>query len=201
MKWSLALILCCWSFLAEAQSRFHYSLAWKNGKIVLESGDTVRCMVRYNTSLPEGIVQVQDGENTLSLSVKDLLAFQFHDDSRNRDRVFERVVLADGEHDEGQPYFCEVLYRNATFSILKHRAVGVPYEHMNYTRFIRKHAVITERFIVHQPSGKMLSLSRENALRLMENKLPEINSFIEENSIRFKSVTDYIRVLNFHAGL
>ena len=201
MKWSLALVLCCWSFLAEAQSRFQYSLDWKKGKVVFESGDTIQCMVRYNTSLPEGIVQVQDGETTVSLSVKDLRAFQFHDDSRNRDRFFQRVVLSDEDHDEGQPYFCEVLYRNATFSILKHRAVGVPYEHMNYTRFIRKHSIITERFIVHQPTGKMLSLSRENALSLMENKLPEINSFIEENSIRFKSVTDYIRVLNFHAGL
>ena len=201
MKWSLALILSCWSLLTEAQTRLQYSLDWKKGKVVFESGDTVQCMVRYNTSLPEGIVQVQDGDNTLSLSVKDLLGFQYHDDSRHRDRFFQRFVLSDGEHNEGKSYFCEVIFRNSTFSILKHRAVGVPYEHMNYTRFIRKHAIITERFIVHQPSGKMLSLSRENALSLMENKLPEINSFIEENSIRFKSVTDYIRVLNFHAGL
>jgi hypothetical protein len=200
MKWSLALVLCCWFFLAQAQSRFNYSLDWKNGNVVLETGDTLSCQIRYNNSIPEGIVQVLDGDNVVCLSVKDLVAFEFHDESRNRTRVFERVILQD-ETSAGKPYFCEVLYKNSEFRILKHRAVGVPYDHMNYTRFLRKHTILTERFIMHEPSGKILPLSKEHALELMDDKRPLVNSFISENGIRFRSVSDYAKVLDFHASL
>jgi hypothetical protein len=200
MKWSLALVMCCSFFLAEAQSRLNYSLDWKNGKVVLETNDTVECQLRYNNSLPDGVVQVLDGEHVRTLSVKDVKAFSFHEETRNRNRFFERMVLQD-EGSDDKPYFCEVLYSNSTFRILKHRAVGVPYDHMNYSRFLRKHTIITERFIVHQPSGKILSLSKEHALQLMDNKRPEISNFIVENDIRFKSVSDYIKVLDYHASL
>jgi hypothetical protein len=200
MKWSLALALCCCFSLTQAQSRFNYSLDWKNGSVVLETGDTVQCKVRYNNALPDGVVQVLDGENTLTFSVRDVKAFTFLDEEKNRHRFFERVVMPNQDPD-GKTFFCEVLYKNSTFRILKHRAIGVPYDHMNYTRFLRKHTIITERFIVHEPSGKMLTLSKEHAMQLLENKRDEISGFISDNGIRFKSVADYIKVLDFHASL
>src|SRR5687768_1214751 len=129
MKWLLAILFCSLFFFTNGQSRFNYSHHWHNGNVVLENGDTVSCKMRYNTSLPEGVVQVLDGEITRSLSVKDVKAFSFQDEVKNRYRKFQRLELKEGEF-EGKVFFCELLYKNTRFSILRHRALGTPYEHM-----------------------------------------------------------------------
>lgn len=200
MKWLLVISFCCLFLTSNSQSRFKYSLHWYNGNVVLESGDTVPCKVRYNTSLPESVVQVLDGKHTRSLSIKDVKAFSYQDESRNRYRTFRRLEIMEGEF-AGKFFFCELLYKNQRFSILKHRTLGTPYEHMRYSWFIKKHSVVSQRYILDEPTGKLFPLSRQHAMSLMNEKRTEVSSFIDSHDIKFKSLTDYARVFDYHASL
>jgi hypothetical protein len=200
MKWLLFSFCCCLLAQANAQTRFEYTLDWSDGSVVSLGGDTIECRLRYNQALPEPILQVMDGEYIRCLSVKDVAAFSYFDAKKNRLRSFQPLQVPFGEF-EGQMYFCERLYNNSRFSILRHRALTVPYEFMNYSRFVRKPVMLNQRYIYDSSAGKLLPLSRENALLLMQAKRPQVSDFIQNNGIKLKNVTDYIRVLEYYSSL
>ena len=200
MKRLLVVAFCCVVIHVNGQTRFDYSLSWSEGSVVLLTGDTLTCKLRYNQSFPEGVVQILDGENIKCLSVKDLKAFSYQDEKKNRLRNFCTMRMPYGEFVD-KPYFCERLYHNSRFAIVRHRALGTPYEYMHYSRFFRRPVVMNHQYLLDESSGKMLPLCRQNVLQLLGEKKAEITSFIESNSIKFKTVADYVKVFDYHSSL
>ena len=200
MKWLLVPVLCCCLLDTYSQSRFNYSLEWMDGYLVLKNKDSIACKLRYNQSLPEGILQVLDGENIRYLSAKEVKTFAYQDVHRKRLRIFDSMEMPAGQF-EGLMYFCERLYSNSRFAIIKHRAFGTPYEYMSYSRFVRRQVVFSQKFILDAATGRLLPMCRTNALQLMEEKRPQITEFIHDQGIKFKTVDDYIRVFEYHASL
>jgi hypothetical protein len=177
----------------------NYSSNWSEGIIVFASGDSLPCYLRYNQEVAHGLLQVLDGDNAVTLSVQDVKAFSFHDSQKNIVRNFFTLpVLPDQSRPE---CFVECLYNDNMFSIVNHKTIGLPYDYMNYSRFISKPSRISKKYIVKIATGEIFPLSKEHVLQIMGKRKSEVNSFIDRYNIKFRKVADYIFVFQYHASL
>jgi hypothetical protein len=160
----------------------------------------LECNLRFIETASEGLLQVMDDERIVTLDIKHVKSFSFYESQINRLRKYFSIALA-LDQPVSKQFFLECLYNDSQFSILRHKTVGVPYDYMNYSRFISKPARITRKYILNLNTGELLPLSREHALKLMEKRKAEISSFIQSHDIKFKKVADYVHVFEYHASL
>jgi hypothetical protein len=191
--------------IANSQAQFPtktgtYSLNWRYGTVIFPAGDTISCSLRYNQAISNGTLQVKEGDKVLALSAKDVTAFSFYDSIREKHRKFTAMPVS-ADHPAGQKFFLECIYDDHRFFILNHRTIDVPYDYMNYSRFISKPARISRKYILNVSTGELIPLSKENTLRLMEDRKNEIMAFIQANRIKFKKTADYISVFRYHSSL
>ncbi len=176
-----------------------FSVAWHPGTVVFEIGDTLNCEVRFNAAIPVGVLQIRSDGLVLTIAPEDVKSFTWFDPRKQRMRKYYSVTVTTEEFSTHRAYM-ECLYNGAEFSILNHRTLGLAYEYQHYTRFVSKPSHVNRQYLLDFSSGELLPLSRENALRIVENKA-EVMSFIEEQGIRFRSVQDYIHVFEYYASL
>lgn len=205
MKRLLFVTITCLSFLStfaqfKTQTKLEYSPTWHDGEIIFNTGDTLQCKLRYNQWLSVGTLQVLENNNVITLPSKDVKDFSFFDGERSRWRRFSSMEMNEEDAVSGK-VFVEHLYHDKQFSILNFRTVDVPYDYMNYTRLISKPVRISKKYILDSRTGELLPLSKENTLKLLQSKKQEIVSFIQQQHLRFKRITDYINVLEFHNSL
>lgn len=178
----------------------HYTLAWSKGSVIFNTGDTLHCDLRYHQSISNGTLQVMEGETIITLNANEVTTFSFFDEGKSKMRKFSTLLVSGKEH-EHQNVFVERLYDDQQFSILNHKTVDVPYDYMNYSRFISKPVPLSKKYILDVKTGVLWPLSKENVLRLLEKKRTEISSFINQHHIKFKRVSDYIDIFQYHSSL
>lgn len=191
-------------WVANAQIKLnhskHYTLAWSQGRVIFNTGDTLLCELRYHQPISNGTLQVMEGETIITLSANEVKTFSFYDDDKGKMRKFSTMPISGKEH-EGQNVFVERLYDDQQFSIINHKTVGVPYEYMNYSRFISKPVPLSKKYILDQKTGVLWPLSKVNVFRLLEKRRSEISLFISQHHIKFKKVSDYIDIFQYHSSL
>ena len=176
----------------------HYYPDWTAGVVVLETNDTVSCTLRYNQMVPEGLLQVLDGETILTLSVKDVKCFFFFDSRKNRHRKFYTLsVPVNGTLK--REMFLEYIYGNDNVSILNHKTMGLAHTYMEYTPF-KQPIPLDKQYLLDCRTGKVLPISEENALSLLQKK-QEVSSFIEDHHIRFRKISDYVKIFEYDRSL
>lgn len=197
----VALFYCVSAAVAQQMSNHveSYSLTWHDGQVIFNTGDTVACNVRFNETIAKGVLQIMEDDNIVTVVADDVESFSFYDTQNDKLRKFTSMPLV--IDNSQQKAFLERLYDDPQFSILKHKTLDVPYEYMNYTRLISKPVRMSRRYILNISTGELLPLSKENTLRLLASRKTEITSFIQEHHIRFKKVTDYINVFQYHSSL
>lgn len=171
---------------------------WTTGMVILETNDTVTCSLRYNQMVPEGLLQVMDGDNVLTLSVKDVKAFSFYDERKSRYRkFFTLAVPLDGK--KKREMFMEYVYGNDRVSILNHKTMGLPHAYMEFTPF-KQPVPVNKFYLLNCRNGQVLPVSEENALSLLEKK-QQVASFIKANDIRFRRLSDYVRIFEYDRSI
>lgn len=171
---------------------------WTPGLVVLETNDTVACDLRYSQMVPEGLLQVLDGGNVLTLSVKDVMSFLFFDSAKNRYRKFFTLSVP-LEGNVSRETFLEYVYGNDKVSILNHRTMGLSHAYMEFTPF-KQPVPVSKLYLLDFRSGELLPISGENALSLLDNK-QKVTTFIHENDIRFRRLSDYVKVFEYEQSL
>lgn len=96
---------------------------WVQGSVVLVTGDTVRCEMSYNPAVEEGLVQVKDGGNMLTLSVKEVKCFSYFDVEENKTRRYYSLPVYDEEVSTIREHFLEHVYENSHMAIFSRRVV------------------------------------------------------------------------------
>lgn len=176
----------------------HFFPDWTTGIVVLETNDTVSCTLRYNQMVPEGLLQVLDGENILTLSVRDVKCFFFFDAAKKRYRNFFTLsVPIKGM--SGREMFLEYVYGNEKVSILNHKTMGLAHSYMEFTPF-KQPVPVNKLYLLDSRSGQILPISEENAISLLDKK-EMITAFIQSNGIRFRKLSDYIKVFEYDKSL
>lgn len=171
---------------------------WTPGIVVLETNDTVACSLRYNQMVPEGLLQVLDGENILTLSVRDVKCFFYYDSIQDRHRRFFTlsVPLNRQVHRE---MFLEYVYGNDKVSILNHKTMGLAHSYMELSPF-KQSIPLNKLYLLDCRKGEVFPISEENALSMLDKK-ESVIGFIETNGIRFRKLSDYVRVFEYEKSL
>ena len=167
---------------------------WTPGLVVLETNDTVACTLRYNQMVPEGLLQVLDGENILTLSVKDVKCFFFFDHKKNRYRKFFTLSVPLNGYIRRE-MFLEYVYGNDRVSILNHKTMGLAHAYMEFTPF-KQPTPVSKQYLLDCHTGELLPISEENAMSLLEEK-NNVTGFIESHDIRFRKLSDYVKVFEY----
>lgn len=171
---------------------------WTPGLVVLETNDTVSCNIRFNQMVPEGLLQVLDGDNILTLSVKDVKCFFFFDARRNRYRKFFTLSVPINSLIKRE-MFLEYVYGNEKVSILNHKTMGLAHSYMEFSP-VKQATPLDKQYLLDCQTGKLLPISEENALSLLDQK-QKIALFIQDNRIRFRKLSDYVRIFEYDRSL
>jgi hypothetical protein len=189
------------SLSAQKRSRVTKNLPdWTNGIIVMQSGDTVRCDLRYSRMTPGGLLQVRENENVFTLTAKEVKAFSYFDEKKNATRNFYTFTVLPDPTEPSREFFLECIYSDANFYILNHKTIGYPHDYMEYTPFKRQ-GPINKQYIMDLRSGKVLPMSKENTLVVLSAHKTEIMTYIQTNGLKFKTVGDYINVFEYNRSL
>lgn len=194
-------LACLFCFTLSAQDNFTDAgpMHWAEGGIILKSGDSLKCNLRYNHTLPGGGLQVLDGENTHTLTEQDLKAFYFFDARKKRTRNFYSLSIPENSS-PNREYFVECIYQNDKISIISHRTVGLSNENTTFHPFKRE-SLVNNKYLLNKPSGKLLPLSKENAWQVLVDHKTEVEAYIQTNRIKFKKTADYVKVFEYHNSL
>ena len=148
--------------------------------------------------VPEGLLQVLDGETILTLSVKDVKCFFFFDGRKKRYRKFYTLsVPVNGPLK--REMFLEYIYGNDNVSILNHKTMGLAHTYMEYTPF-KQPIPLDKQYLLDCRTGKLLPISQQNALSLLQKK-QEVATYIYKNDIRFRKISDYVKVFEYDNSL
>lgn len=175
-----------------------FSQGWKLGYVVLETNDTVSCNLRFNQMVSEGLLQVLDGDNILTLSVKDVKAFMFLDAKKSRYRTFVTLSVPLNSA-VNREIFLEYVYGNDKVFILNHKTVGYAHAYMEFSP-LKQATPLNRQYLLDSSSGKLLPLSKENALSILDEK-QKVTTFIEDHHMRFRKVSDYVKLFEYHQSL
>jgi hypothetical protein len=174
-----------------------FSLDWNRGQIIFKTGDTLTCNLRFNQTADKSILQINEEGHTLTVPTKDVRQFSFFDARKNRKRIFTAFLHP---HFADKEFYMEKIYVDNRFCILNHKTMEVPAE-LNFSRFVGKPIKIHKKYLMDEATGKLLPLSRESLLALLEPKRTEILSYVKAHHIRFRRIADFISVFQYHNSL
>jgi hypothetical protein len=186
-------------FVNQSQAS-HKKPKFYSGTIVLNSGDTLACELKFTRKVSEGLLQVKKGDKLEVLTVKDVISFNFQDDEKKATRTFYNLSLIPVLSTRRHEVFVELLYGNNNLAIVNHRTMGFSDKTLQFNPF-RKKTVINNLYLFDKKKGLILPLSRENVLEMMEEKKPNIETYLHNSALRLKSINDYITLLDYHATL
>lgn len=198
------LIVCVVSLSTFAQEFTSYPIDfkhhWNKGQIIFNSGDTLACQLRFNRTSLDNVVHVLEGEEIIAVVAADIQSFSFFDTEKHRERNFVKMSLPALRADS-QDFLVEKIYDDGRFAIITQRTYEMPYQNLQLIRFLGKPVPVYKKYIQDNESGQLLPLNRENTMRLMDAKRSEVSTFIQDKHIRFKKVSDFINVFEYHSSL
>jgi hypothetical protein len=187
--------LTCSLFAQTTEQKF--SLEWSTGKIIFKSGDTLLCNLRFNQTGTQHLLQLNHDNEIITVPIKHVQSFSYFDSRKNRNRVYSAFQHA---HLKDQEYYMERIYTADRISILNHKTMEVP-EELNFSRFIAKPVKTYKKYLFQESTGELLPLSRESLFTVLQARREEILSYVKEKGIRFRRISDFIEVLEYHNSL
>lgn len=177
-----------------------FSHDWNDGLLILQTGDTVHCKLRYNRASLDGIVHVLDGDETITITTEFIREFSYYDSLRARPRKFVNMTLP-GFKLDSQQFLVEKIYEDGRYTIINQRTFEMPYQKLELIRFLGKPVPVYKKYIIDMISGEIVPLTKSNAMHLLENHRAEVATYISDNHLRFKKISDFIDVFEYHNSL
>jgi hypothetical protein len=173
---------------------------WSNGSVVLLSGDTLACQLRFTRKVKEGLLQIlKEGKIEQILTVKQVRSFEYWDEAKKKTRYFNTLSLQPELSGKKHEVFMEVMYADQYFSIVNHRTLGYSDNTWQVNPF-RKKQVVDNAYLLENATGSVLPLSKENLLKMAGDKQAQLEIFLKKFRA-LKSLTDYMEVLEYHQAL
>jgi hypothetical protein len=174
---------------------------WHEGKIVLESNDTLKGLVKYD--LQNDLLQLKAKNQLESYSARKVLFFEIFDASAKRYRTFYSLPYSQN-NTYNTPTFFELLAEGKltvlTREKLEYRTVSSSfYYYGTYTRL-----VLTNTYFLLKPNGKIEELpnpKKGDWLELMDNKVDEVKAFAKENRLDFDDKYELTRIIEYYNSL
>jgi hypothetical protein len=184
--------------LAAAQ-QFPFEF-WHDGKVVLDSGDTLRGNVKYD--LQSDLIQFQKEEKLESFSARKVLYFEIFDATVKRYRLFYSLPYSSAGQYKAPVFFelieegkLTVLCREA----LEYRTQSSPfYYYGTYTRL-----VLVNKYFILQENGKIEEFinKRNDWYEMMGNKAEEVRKYAKSNKLDITEKYELAQIINYYNSL
>lgn len=193
------LIGLCISFASYAQE-WPFEL-WHEGKVVLETGDTLRGAIKYD--FQNDLLQLNQNGKVEAFTARKVLFYEIFDATVKRYRqVYSLPYARTGGYKA--PIFFELLEEGKITLLareaLEYRTVSSPYFfYSNYTRL-----VLVYKYFLMRDNGSITELEnpkKNDWLQLMGNYADEVQGYAKSNKLDFDDKYDLIRIIAYYNSL
>jgi len=198
MKSFLLFICLIASSLTYAQT-FPFE-EWHDGKVVLESGDTLKGSIKYDL---QDLLQVRHQNKMESFSARKVLLFEFFDQGYKRYRTFYSLPYsANGSYKS--PVFFEVLTEGKITVLSREK---VEFRTYGYSPFMygsyNTRKVLVNIYYLLRDNGNIQDFGgrRSEWLGLMGNQGDDVLDYAKENRLDFDKKYDLKRIIDYYNSL
>jgi hypothetical protein len=191
----IACFIVFFSFSAQAQ-QWAYEL-WHDGKIVLESGDTLNGLVKYD--LQQDLVQYNNRRGSVeAFTARKVLFVEIFDTTIKQYRQFYALPYsAIGGY--RAPVFFELLAEGKLTLLvrenLEYRSYSSPYYFGSYTRLVMvyKYYFMSEKGDITEFVGK-----KNDLLQLMGKYSESVEGYMKDNKLKLEDRYDFAKIVTYY---
>lgn len=170
---------------------------WHDGKIILESGDTLKGLVKYD--LQQDVVQYDNQKGSVeAYTPRKVLLFEIFDKTSSRYRHFYSLPFAlTGNY--RTPVFFELLAEGKMTLLsresLEYRTFSSPYYYGSYTRLI-----LVYKFYLMEEDGNIKEFvgKKNDLLSMMGRQSKEVDDYIRQNKLKLEQPEDFARIVVYY---
>lgn len=197
---TLFFVLLISSFAEVRAQEFAFEL-WHDGKIALESGDTLRGLVKYD--MQTDLVQIKEKNERLeTYTARKILFLDFFDESvKKYRRMYSLPYNTSGEY--RAPVLFELLEEGKITLLcreaLEYKTVSTGfYYYGNYSRL-----VIVYKYFLLKENGSIVPFvgKRNDWLDLMDKRRSEVQKYARSNRLDFDEKYDLTRIIAYYNSL
>lgn len=197
MRSFLFLVLVLATLQVTAQ-KFAFEF-WHTGKMVLDTGDTLRGSLKYD--LQSDILQIQIDKKLESYTARKVLFFEIFDETVKRYRNFYSLPYAQAGMYKA-PVFFELLQEGKLTVLcresLEYRTSTSPYYYGTFSRLVlvTKYFIMRENGEIEEFKGK-----KNDWYDLMRNKMDEVEKYAKSNRLNLDDKYELSRVIEYYNSL
>ena len=172
---------------------------WHEGKVILESSDTLRGQVKYN--MQEDLVQLQTERTVETYTSRKVIFFEIFDVTIKRYRQFYSLPYAvTGQY--RAPVFFELLQEGKMTLLareaLENRTYSSLYYYGTYTR-----VVLVTKFFLMKENGTIVQFTgkKNDLIELMGTKGEKVAKYAKEKRLDFDKKYDVAQMVAYYNSL
>lgn len=172
---------------------------WHEGRIVLDTGDTLRGMVAYN--MQNDVVQYQSNKKLESFTMRKVLFVEIYEASSRRYRQFYSLPYAlAGQYKT--PVLFELVAEGKltvlTREALEYRTFNNQWGWGSFTRL-----VLVQKYFILKENGEIeaFAAKRNDWYDLMGNRSEEVRKFVRRERLDFEKKYDVAQIVSYYNSL
>ncbi|MCE2997651.1 MAG: hypothetical protein ACK5RG_09755 [Cyclobacteriaceae bacterium] len=173
---------------------------WHEGKLVLETSDTLRGLVKYDQQ--SDIIQIKIKGQLQSYTARKVLFVEIFDAGAKRYRQFYSLPFS-ANNTYKTPIFFELICEGKITVLcrekLEYRTVSSPYYYYGTTTRL----VLVNTYFLLKPDGTISEFEGRKAdwLRLMDDREREVKGFVKDNKLDFDQKYELARIIEYYNTL
>jgi len=183
-------------FISAQEFAFEF---WHEGKVVLETNDTLKGLVKYD--IQNDLLQVKVRNKLESLTARKVLTFEIFDTTVKRYRQFYSLPYSPNNTYKTPVFFellCEGKITLLAKEKLEYRTVNSPFFYGNYSRLVLVNVfyLLKQNGVIQEFQGK-----KNGWLKVMETRENEVREFSKVNRLDFDEKYDLTRIIDYYNSL
>lgn len=187
-----------WAFTAEGQ-RWPSQL-WHEGKVVLDTGDTLTGQIKYD--LKQDLIQYNvPNRRTDAFSARSVLFFEIFDETVRRYRQFFALPYSN-QTQYKTPVFFELLAEGKLTLLaresLEFKTYSSPYYVGSYSREV---LVFHFYFLDNEGNIEEFKGSKTDLLNMMGRKSGDVEKYMKTNRLKIDDKYDFARIIAYYNSI
>lgn len=193
-------VLFCLALLSAPALAQWPSQIWHEGKIVLDTGDTLKGKIKYD--LKQDLIQYHlPDERTDAFSARKVLTFEIFDETVRRYRQFFALPYS-SQSQYRTPVFFELLSEGKLTLLsresIEFRTFSSPYYLGSYSRevMVYRYYFLDERGRIEEFKG-----SKSDLLNMMGRKSGDVEKYMKANRLKIDDKYDFARIVAYYNSI
>lgn len=197
-KFLLCLAFSVTSFAASAQWAFEL---WHEGKVVLETGDTLRGQVKYD--LQQDVIQFTDKKGTVeALTARKVLLCEIFDKTEGQYRQFYSLPYSTSSGYR-TPVFFELIGEGKLTVLARERLENQTMNSPYYYGGMYSRTVLVNQYYLLKENGSITEIStrKSDFLDLFGKHTDHMNDYMKDNKLRLDEKRDLVTIIKYYNSL